>query len=79
MEEHILPSRFYKSLVDLLLESISAPDDKGATALHVIEDMRTIDRNDLARQMVKLFLGEGVVLPFLDTLVMQDISKTSRW
>ena len=78
MEERILPYKNYETLINLLMDSLSPPTGNGTTVLNVIEDMQTMDRNDFARQMVRLFLGEEVIITFLDTLMIREISNTSK-
>ncbi|XP_078680430.1 rasGAP-activating-like protein 1 [Branchiostoma floridae x Branchiostoma belcheri] len=76
-EEHILPSQYYQPLVDLLVESVqSSIEPETPTPLSMLEEVMTMDRMDIATTLVKVFLGEGMVVQFLDALNTQEIHNT---
>ncbi|XP_035690611.1 rasGAP-activating-like protein 1 [Branchiostoma floridae] len=76
-EEHILPSQYYQPLVDLLVESVqSSIEPETPTPLSMLEEVMTMDRMDIATTLVKVFLGEGMVVQFLDALNTQEILNT---
>uniref|UniRef100_A0A8D2J533 RAS protein activator like 1 n=1 Tax=Varanus komodoensis TaxID=61221 RepID=A0A8D2J533_VARKO len=73
-EDRILPSRYYQPLIDLLVESILCP----VTSLTLLEDVCSVEsRQDVATKLVKIFLGQGLVVPFLDYLNLREVSRTT--
>ncbi|XP_038675861.1 rasGAP-activating-like protein 1 [Scyliorhinus canicula] len=48
------------------------------TPLTMLEEVTTVEsRQDVAVTLVKIFLGQGLVLPFLDYLNMREVNKTT--
>nr|XP_044989087.1 rasGAP-activating-like protein 1 isoform X2 [Jaculus jaculus] len=78
-EDQVLPSRYYQPLMELLLESVQAPDEEDTTSpLAVLEELTYGDcRQDLATKLVKLFLGQGLAGPFLDYLTRREVARTT--
>ncbi|KAF7238479.1 RasGAP-activating-like protein 1 [Varanus komodoensis] len=79
-EDRILPSRYYQPLIDLLVESILCPaeDKDEVTSLTLLEDVCSVEsRQDVATKLVKIFLGQGLVVPFLDYLNLREVSRTT--
>uniref|UniRef100_A0A8D2JH20 RAS protein activator like 1 n=1 Tax=Varanus komodoensis TaxID=61221 RepID=A0A8D2JH20_VARKO len=75
-EDRILPSRYYQPLIDLLVESILCPAE--VTSLTLLEDVCSVEsRQDVATKLVKIFLGQGLVVPFLDYLNLREVSRTT--
>ncbi|XP_077864810.1 rasGAP-activating-like protein 1 [Saccoglossus kowalevskii] len=74
-EERILPSQYYQPLIDLLVESVSQAQAEGSTPLNMLEEVMTLDKMEVATTLVKIFLGQGMVLPFLDVLIMQEVGR----
>ena len=78
-EERILPSKFYqplvKTLVDSVSDSVMANQD---TALSVLEELTTADCKAVAHELVKLFLGQDKVIPFLDYITTREIKRTGE-
>ncbi|XP_078363038.1 rasGAP-activating-like protein 1 isoform X2 [Oculina patagonica] len=77
-QEHILPQKCYQSLVDILVNSIKDPVSLDPTALSLIEQLNTADQAILAHQLVRLFIGQDVVIPFLDYLTLREIRDSSN-
>uniref|UniRef100_A0A8B9LEL0 RAS protein activator like 1 n=1 Tax=Astyanax mexicanus TaxID=7994 RepID=A0A8B9LEL0_ASTMX len=74
-EERILPSLYYQPLIDLLVESVISPDP---TPLTLLEEVTTVDsRQDVAMMLVKIYLGQGLVVPFLDYLNTREVHHTT--
>eukprot|EP00061_Rhincodon_typus_P015297 g42899.t1 len=47
--------------------------------LTMLEEVTTVEsRQDVAVTLVKIFLGQGLVVPFLDYLNMREVNKTSN-
>ena len=77
-QERILPKKCYQSLVDILVSSIKVPESMEPTALSIIEQLHAADQAILAHQLVRLFIGQDVVIPFLDYLTLREIRETSN-
>lgn len=79
MEEYVLPSVAYNPLTDLIIEPVlgfQAPFS--VDAFTVIGDMVTLDHACVARNLVKVFLGQNCVLTFLDWITMKEMKRTSK-
>ncbi|XP_041058974.1 rasGAP-activating-like protein 1 [Carcharodon carcharias] len=78
-EDRILPSMYYQPLIDLLVEPVIAPAKvEDMTPLTMLEEVTTVEsRQDVAVTLVKIFLGQGLVVPFLDYLNMREVNKTT--
>ncbi|XP_042297423.1 rasGAP-activating-like protein 1 [Sceloporus undulatus] len=77
-EDRILPSRYYQPLTELLVESILCPSEDDITPVTLLEDVCSVEsRQDVATKLVKIFLGQGLVVPFLDYLNQREISRTT--
>uniref|UniRef100_A0A3Q1C0V1 RAS protein activator like 1 n=1 Tax=Amphiprion ocellaris TaxID=80972 RepID=A0A3Q1C0V1_AMPOC len=75
VEDRILPSMYYQPLIDLLVESVISPD---SSALTMLEDVTTVEsRQDVAMTLVKIYLGQGLVVPFLDYLNTREVNHTT--
>lgn len=77
-QERILPQKCYQPLVEILVNSASDPESLNPTALSLIEELTAADQATLAHQMVRLFIGQDVVIPFLDYITLREIRKTSN-
>lgn len=77
-QERILPQKCYQSLVEILVNSIKDPQSLDPTVLSLIEQLTTADQAILAHQLVRLFIGQDVVIPFLDYLTLREIKDTSN-
>ncbi|XP_069034584.1 rasGAP-activating-like protein 1 isoform X2 [Embiotoca jacksoni] len=73
VEDRILPSIYYQPLIDLLVESV-----EDSSALTMLEDVTTVEsRQDVAMTLVKIYLGQGLVVPFLDYLNTREVNHTT--
>jgi len=77
-QERILPQKCYQSLVEILVNSTKDPQSLDPTVLSLIEQLTTADQAILAHQLVRLFIGQDVVIPFLDYLTLREIKDTSN-
>jgi len=77
-QERILPQKCYQSLVEILVNSTKDPESLDPTVLSLIEQLTTADQAILAHQLVRLFIGQDVVIPFLDYLTLREIKDTSN-
>uniref|UniRef100_A0A8C6V3W3 RAS protein activator like 1 n=1 Tax=Neogobius melanostomus TaxID=47308 RepID=A0A8C6V3W3_9GOBI len=76
VEDRILPSVYYQPLIDLLVESVISPTD--TSALTMLEEVITVEsRQDVAMTLVKIYLGQGLVVPFLDYLNTREVNHTT--
>ncbi|XP_041958213.1 rasGAP-activating-like protein 1 isoform X1 [Alosa sapidissima] len=78
-EERILPSVYYQPLIDLLLEPVVSPAQvEDPTPLTLLEEVTTVEsRQDVAMTLVKIYLGQGLVVPFLDYLNTREVHHTT--
>ncbi|XP_008845707.1 rasGAP-activating-like protein 1 isoform X2 [Nannospalax galili] len=78
-EDRVLPSRYYQPLTELLLESVqTSVEEDTSSPLAVLEELTSGDcRQDLATKLVKLFLGHGLAVPFLDYLTRREVARTN--
>lgn len=77
-QERILPQKCYQSLVEILVNSTKDPQSLHPTVLSLIEQLTTADQAILAHQLVRLFIGQDAVIPFLDYLTLREIKDTSN-
>uniref|UniRef100_A0A1A7YHD8 RAS protein activator like 1 (GAP1 like) n=2 Tax=Iconisemion striatum TaxID=60296 RepID=A0A1A7YHD8_9TELE len=79
VEDQILPSMYYQPLIDLLVESVISPAEvEDSSALSMLEEVTTIEsRQDVAMTLVKIYLGQGLVVPFLDYLNTREVNHTT--
>lgn len=48
--------------------------------MDVLEEVCLVEsRQDVATKLVKIFLGKGLVVPFLDYLNLREVARTSEW
>uniref|UniRef100_A0A8D3CTJ3 RasGAP-activating-like protein 1 n=1 Tax=Scophthalmus maximus TaxID=52904 RepID=A0A8D3CTJ3_SCOMX len=77
VEDRILPSVYYQPLIDLMVESVISPTED-SSALTMLEDVTTVEsRQDVAMTLVKIYLGQGLVVPFLDYLNTREVNHTT--
>uniref|UniRef100_A0A8C2HX18 RAS protein activator like 1b (GAP1 like) n=1 Tax=Cyprinus carpio TaxID=7962 RepID=A0A8C2HX18_CYPCA len=78
-EDRILPSVCYQPLIKLLVEaviSLSKVDEP--SPLTLLEEVTTAEsRQDVAMTLVKIYLGQGLVVPFLDYLNTREVHSTT--
>ncbi|CAB1321839.1 unnamed protein product, partial [Coregonus sp. 'balchen'] len=79
VEDLILPSMYYQPLIDLLVESVISPAEvEDSSPLTMLEEVTTVEsRQDVAMTLVKIYLGQGLVVPFLDYLSTREVNHTS--
>ncbi|KAF3851055.1 hypothetical protein F7725_012827 [Dissostichus mawsoni] len=79
VEDRILPSVYYQPLIDLLVESVISPTEvEDSSALTMLEEVNTVEsRQDVAMTLVKIYLGQGLVVPFLDYLNTREVNNTT--
>ncbi|XP_046904400.1 rasGAP-activating-like protein 1 [Hypomesus transpacificus] len=79
VEDRILPSLYYQPLLDLLVESVISPAEvEDHSPLTMLEEVTTVEsRQDVAMTLVKIYLGQGLVVPFLDYLNIREVNHTS--
>ncbi|CDQ65637.1 unnamed protein product [Oncorhynchus mykiss] len=78
VEDHILPSMYYQPLIDLLVQSVISPAEvEDGSPLTMLEEVTTVEsRQDVAMTLVKIYLGRGLVVPFLDYLNTREVNHT---
>ncbi|XP_052461061.1 rasGAP-activating-like protein 1 isoform X1 [Carassius gibelio] len=78
-ENRILPSVYYQPLMELLVEAVISPSEVDEpTLLTLLEEVTTVDsRQDVAMTLVKIYLGQGLVVPFLDSLNTREVHSTT--
>uniref|UniRef100_A0A8C9WW89 RAS protein activator like 1 n=1 Tax=Sander lucioperca TaxID=283035 RepID=A0A8C9WW89_SANLU len=77
VEDRILPSVYYQPLIHLLVESVISPTED-SSALTMLEEVNTVEsRQDVAMTLVKIYLGQGLVVPFLDYLNTREVNHTT--
>ncbi|XP_067406367.1 rasGAP-activating-like protein 1 [Emydura macquarii macquarii] len=78
-EDRILPSMYYQPLTELLVESILCPaEEEDVSPLALLEEISSVEsRQDVATKLVKIFLGQGLAVPFLDYLTLREVTKTT--
>ncbi|XP_041644171.1 rasGAP-activating-like protein 1 isoform X1 [Cheilinus undulatus] len=79
VEDRILPSVYYQPLIHLLVESVISPTEvEDTSALTMLEEVTTVEsRQDVAMTLVKIYLGQGLVVPFLDYLNTREVNHTT--
>ncbi|XP_054906718.1 rasGAP-activating-like protein 1 isoform X1 [Poeciliopsis prolifica] len=79
VEDQILPSTYYQPLIELLVESVISPAEvEDSSALTMLEEVTTVEsRQDVAMTLVKIYLGQGLVVPFLDYLNTREVNHTT--
>ncbi|XP_021271532.1 ras GTPase-activating protein 4-like isoform X1 [Numida meleagris] len=76
-DETVLPSHCYQPLVQLLCQEVKAGHQAGQVHLVTLLDETTTAecRQEVAVNLVKLFLGQGLVKEFLDLLFELELAK----
>lgn len=58
---------------------ISSRQMEESSALTMLEEVTTVEsRQDVAMTLVKIYLGQGLVVPFLDYLNTREVNQTSK-
>ncbi|XP_021268598.1 rasGAP-activating-like protein 1 isoform X2 [Numida meleagris] len=79
LEDRVLPQHCYQPLIQLLAEPLHCPGQPAAsTALAVLEEVTSGDsRQDVATKLVKVFLAQGLAVPFLDYVITRELARTT--
>ncbi|NXL90203.1 RASL1 protein, partial [Alectura lathami] len=79
LEDKVLPQHYYQPLIQLLAEPLRSPGQPPAgTALDVLEEVTSGDsRQDVATKLVKIFLAQGLAVPFLDYVIARELARTT--
>ncbi|NXK48438.1 RASL1 protein, partial [Chauna torquata] len=79
VEDKVLPHHYYQPLIQLLAEPICCPGQPPAgTALAILEEVTSGEsRQDVATKLVKVFLAQGLAVPFLDYLITRELARTT--
>ncbi|KAM9272471.1 ras GTPase-activating protein 4-like [Morus bassanus] len=77
-DETVLPSHCYQPLVQLLCQEVKSGRQDGQVHLVTLLDETTTAecRQEVAINLVKLFLGQGLVKEFLDLLFELELAKS---
>lgn len=76
MTENLFVQVSSVSWFDLSLASHQVED---SSALTMLEEVTTVEsRQDVAMTLVKIYLGQGLVVPFLDYLNTREVNHTSK-
>uniref|UniRef100_A0A8C4WNR8 Ras GTPase-activating protein 4 n=1 Tax=Gopherus evgoodei TaxID=1825980 RepID=A0A8C4WNR8_9SAUR len=80
-DETVLPGSYYQPLVQLLCQEVKAgPKQDGKLCLITLIDETTTAecRQEVAINLIKLFLGQGLAKEFLDLLFKLELDKTGE-
>ncbi|CAK6444570.1 unnamed protein product [Pipistrellus nathusii] len=78
-DETVLPSSCYQPLVQLLCREVTLGTQGPAQLIPLIEEMTSTEcRQEVATNLLKLFLGQGLAKGFLDLLFQLELSRTTE-
>ncbi|XP_068767601.1 rasGAP-activating-like protein 1 [Struthio camelus] len=79
VEDRVLPATYYQPLIELLVEPILQPGEpEDVTPLAILEEISSVEsRQDVATKLVKIFLAQGLAVPFLDYLIVRELARTT--
>ncbi|XP_037846388.2 ras GTPase-activating protein 4B isoform X1 [Chlorocebus sabaeus] len=78
-DEMVLPSSCYQPLVQLLCHEVKLGMQGPGQLISLIEETTSTEcRQDVATNLLKLFLGQGLAKDFLDLLFQLELSRTSE-
>ncbi|XP_054857040.1 ras GTPase-activating protein 4-like isoform X2 [Eublepharis macularius] len=79
-DEMVLPSSHYQPLAQLLCEEVkAAAQDRKVHLITLIDETTTAEcRQEIAINLVKLFLGQGLAKELLDLLIKLELDKTDE-
>ncbi|XP_054971845.1 ras GTPase-activating protein 4-like isoform X2 [Pan paniscus] len=76
-DETVLPSSYYQPLVHLLCHEVKLGMQGPGPLIPLIEETTSTEcRQDVATNLLKLFLGQGLAKDFLDLLFQLELSRT---
>ena len=71
----------FRLLVDVssIVTRVLSLQVEDSSALTMLEEVNTVEsRQDVAMTLVKIYLGQGLVVPFLDYLNTREVNNTSK-
>uniref|UniRef100_A0A673UTW0 RAS p21 protein activator 4 n=1 Tax=Suricata suricatta TaxID=37032 RepID=A0A673UTW0_SURSU len=78
-DETVLPSGCYQPLVQLLCREVKLGAQGPGQLIALIEETTSTEcRQDVATNLLKLFLGQGLARDFLDLLFQLELGRTSE-
>eukprot|EP00071_Canis_lupus_P041744 XP_022275301.1 ras GTPase-activating protein 4B isoform X4 [Canis lupus familiaris] len=78
-DETVLPSGCYQPLVQLLCHEVKLGTQGPGQLIPLIEETTSTEcRQDVATNLLKLFLGQGLAKDFLDLLFQLELGRTSE-
>ncbi|KAM4814619.1 ras GTPase-activating protein 4B isoform X1 [Urocitellus parryii] len=78
-DEVVLPSSCYQPLVQLLCQEVKLGTQGPGQLIPIIEETTSTDRRqEVATNLLKLFLGQGLAKDFLDLLFQLELGRTSE-
>ncbi|XP_034525855.1 ras GTPase-activating protein 4B isoform X3 [Ailuropoda melanoleuca] len=78
-DETVLPSGCYQPLVQLLCREVKLGTQGPGQLIPLIEETTSTEcRQDVATNLLKLFLGQGLAKDFLDLLFQLELGRTSE-
>ncbi|XP_012495777.1 PREDICTED: ras GTPase-activating protein 4 isoform X2 [Propithecus coquereli] len=78
-DETVLPSGCYQPLVQLLCHEVKLGTQGSGQLIPLIEETTSTEcRQDVATNLLKLFLGQGLAKDFLDLLFQLELQRTSE-
>ncbi|XP_069767433.1 ras GTPase-activating protein 4 isoform X2 [Narcine bancroftii] len=78
-DESILPSCYYQPLTELLLQSVTTDNGEKGNVLTLIDELATTEnRQEVATNLVKLFLGQGLAKQFLNFVIKLELDRTTE-
>nr|KAF6441145.1 hypothetical protein HJG63_012304 [Rousettus aegyptiacus] len=78
-DEMVLPSGCYQALVQLLCREVKLGTQGPGQLIPLIEEMTSTEcRQEVATNLLKLFLGQGLAKDFLDLLFQLELGRTSE-
>ncbi|XP_042777803.1 ras GTPase-activating protein 4B isoform X2 [Panthera leo] len=78
-DETVLPSGCYQPLVQLLCREVKLGTQGPGQLIALIEETTSTEcRQDVATNLLKLFLGQGLAKDFLDLLFQLELGRTSE-
>uniref|UniRef100_A0A8C5WF33 RAS p21 protein activator 4 n=2 Tax=Leptobrachium leishanense TaxID=445787 RepID=A0A8C5WF33_9ANUR len=79
-DETVLPSNYYQPLVQLLCQELKkSHQEKSGHLIALIDETTSAEcRQEIATNLIKLFLGQGMAKEFLDVLFRLELDKTNE-
>ncbi|XP_040828770.1 ras GTPase-activating protein 4-like isoform X2 [Ochotona curzoniae] len=78
-DETVLPSGCYQPLVQLLCQEVKLGAQGPGHLLPILEETTSAEyRQDVATNLLRLFLGQGLAKDFLDLLFQLELGRTSE-